>query len=568
MVDPAERVEIKRLATGVPNLDPVLGGGIAAFSVNMIVGASGVGKTTLAHQILFHNATQAAPAIYFVALGEPTLKMLRYQQQFGFYEPSKVGSAVLYYDLGAVARSQGLMKSLDFIVLRVEEINPALIVIDSFRALKDLAQSHPEAVRSFVHDISLQLGAWNVTSLLVGEYMFEEAEVLPEFSAADGIIWLAQHAIGNAVVRRLQVLKMRGQAFLPGKHSFRINETGIEVFPRMLPIAGLPELPLERDRLRFGVPGLDEMMCGGVPRGESVLIAGSTGTGKTLLALHFIAEGIKSGEPGVMVTFEENPREHERKAAAFGWNLQDWERQGMLAMIYLRPTDLSIDEVLARVRESTDKLKAKRVAINSISGFQLSITALEEEEFREAIFRLLATLSSKGVTTVMTTDIVDVLGTFRISPEHISFISDNLIILRYAEIESRLHKALMVLKMRTSDHDKELREYRITQRGIVVERPFTGYSGVLSGAPTLRPVSGPRPFAIGLSEPEDRLLHALLARGEATPEVLAGELGMDVHQARRMLEKLVDIGYVLRTGTKAERRYRVASITPGVRRSD
>jgi circadian clock protein KaiC len=564
---PARKVEIKKIRSGVPGLDIVLGGGIPEYSVNMIVGAPGVGKTTLTHQILFHNVSANHRGLYFVALGEPTLKMLRYQQQFDFFDAGKIDERINYEEIGTLAREQGLAKVLERITSRVQEIAPSFVVIDSFRGLKEIGEARGENVRSFVHDLSTVFGTWQVTTFLLGEYVYSETLSSPEFSAADGIIWLAREAAGNAIIRKLEVVKMRGQGVLSGRHTFRITSAGIEIFPRMIPIAEWPDMPLQRDRIKFGVPGLDEMMSGGIPRGEVALIAGSSGTGKTLLTLHLVAEGVKSGEPSVMVTFEEHPREHERKAAAFGWDLPRWQEQGLLEMIYLRPIDLSVDEVLMRVHETVDRIKAKRVIINSISGFQMGISSSEESEFRESLYRLVASLSGEGVTTVMTTEIPSMVGEFLVSPEHVSFLADNVIVLRYAEISSRLRRVLMVVKMRASRHETELREYRIGDNGIVVEQPFTQFSGVLTGIPTLRATLGPQPFTVGLAGDEDTLMHILLSAGPATAEEIANSAGLDVNQVRQILDRLVNIGYVTRTGPKTDPKYRVTFITPGVARN-
>lgn len=556
-------VEIKLIPSGVPGLDAVLGGGIPAYSAIMVVGSPGAGKTTLAHQILFHNATPDAPALYFVALGEPTLKMLRYQQQFGFFDSSMVDGAIRYEDVGLLATREGLRRVLDLIQERVAALNPAFVVVDSFRGLKEIGEARGENIRAFAHELSSALAAWNATTLLLGEYTSAEAESLPEFSAADGILWLGRTRVGNAAARKLEVVKMRGQGPLPGLHTFRISKVGIEVFPRMLAIPDRGALPLERERVRFGAKGLDDMLGGGIPRGETILIAGSAGTGKTLLALHFIAEGVARGEPCVMATFEEHPWEHERKALAFGWDLADWERRGLLRMVYLRPLDLSVDEVLVRIHEYARELKARRVVINSISGFEVGLSPTDETDFREVLFRLVTTLSGEGVTTAMTTEIPNVLGELRISPQDISFLSDNVIVLRYVEIESQLRKAVMVVKMRTSNHAKELREYQIVAgSGVVVEKPFSEYSGVLSGIPTLRALVEPRAFTAGLTDQEESLMHVLLALREATSDQLAEGLGIEVRRVRAILDKLVDTGYVARSGPRSEPRYRVALVTP------
>ena len=274
-------------------------------------------------------------------------------------------------------------------------------------------------------------------------------------------------------------------------------------------------------------------------------------------------EGARQGQPGVMLTFEEHPREHERKAAGFGWDLRALERRKLLKMIYLRPIDLSVDEVLYELHESARELGAKRVVVNSISGFQVSISSADQEDFREALYRMLAVLTGEKITTLLTTEVPAIMGPdVRISPEGISFLSDNVILLRYAEIESQLRKALMVVKMRTSDHDKELRQYRITDKGMSVEKPFSEYSGILSGIPTLRTVVGTQPFTTGLMEQEEALMHALLALGDSTAQQLAEGMGMKADEVQKMLDKLVETGYVFKSTRAGRATYRVALVAP------
>src|SRR5512142_1092444 len=229
-------VPIHGLATGVPGLDQVLGGGMPEYSFNLIAGEPGTGKTTLAQQILFANATPERPALYFTVLGEPTLKMLRYQQQFSFFDVDAVGKAIRFVNLSDLALDQDLQKVLERIVQEVEQTEPSLVVVDSFRTVLRAAVGGADAepnLQSFLQRLAIQLTNRQVTSFLVGEYSEAEVHDNPIFTVADGILWMFQKADGNASVRKLQAVKMRGRASIPGLHPFRISEDGIRVFPRI-----------------------------------------------------------------------------------------------------------------------------------------------------------------------------------------------------------------------------------------------------------------------------------------------------------------------------------------------
>ncbi|MCL4532029.1 MAG: AAA family ATPase [Actinobacteria bacterium] len=563
MTKQRDRIQIRQIPTGIPNLDVVLGGGIPAYSLNVVAGPPGSGKTTLVQQFIYHNSTPEQKTLFFAALSEPVLKLLRYQQQFDFFDPGKLNTSIVFFDLGTVAREEGLRRTLEVIQEQVASVAPAFLIIDSFRAIEEFSQRDSNYnVRAFMHDLGLHLAGWEITSFLVGEYTEEEMMSSPEFSVADGIIWLEQENHRNSVVRKLQVVKCRGQEAISGRHTFRISREGILLFPRDLPIPRREIQEASSARAAFGIPALDEMMLGGIPAGETCLIAGSAGTGKTLLSLHFVVEGARSGEPGVMVTFEEHPSEHVKKARGFGWDLRAMEDQKLLKMIYLRPTDLSVDEVLYQVHRAVMELGAKRVVFNSVSGFEIAVDPQEREDFREALFRLLATLTGEGVTTLLTTEIPDLMGSGLISTRGISFLSDNMVMLRFVEIESELRKAVIVVKMRSSDHTKELRQYQITGKGIVVEQPFTQYSGILSGIPTLRTVMPSQPFTGGLSEQEEALMNVLLALRDSTAQQLAEGMGVDAAEVQRILDKLVDTGYVFASARGGKTTYRVALMAP------
>jgi circadian clock protein KaiC len=208
-----DRVRIRKLSTGVPGLDEVLGGGIPEYSLNLIVGGPGCGKTTLGHQILFANATPEQKAIYFTIIGEPPMKMLRYQQKYAFFDTPKVNDAIRFVHLGEEARTGGLAAVFERIQKEVEETNPALVAVDSFRSVirRALADSGGELeMQDFVQQLALHLTNCEATTFLLGEYS-EDNQDGAVFTVADGLIWLYQAVDRNSVVRKINVTKMRGQ---------------------------------------------------------------------------------------------------------------------------------------------------------------------------------------------------------------------------------------------------------------------------------------------------------------------------------------------------------------------
>jgi circadian clock protein KaiC len=483
------KVPIRRLPTGVPGLDAVLGGGVPEFSFNLIAGTPGAGKTTLVQQIMFALATPERPALFFTVLGEPPLKMLRYQQQFEFFDVAKVNSSVRFVNLAKEALDGGLDEVLKRIVQEVEATSPAVVVVDSFRSVIQVARDRqgPDLQR-FIQDLGMQMTGWQATTFLVGEFQLADADTHPVFTVADGLMWLYQSVDRNSMVRKMNVMKMRGQASIPGLHTFRISERGIHVFPRLIfgasepPAAGGSGKAKRRPRLSVGVPRLDEMLGGGVPSGYSVLVAGPSGSGKSVLALHFIRDGIRHGEPGVFAVFGKHAGE---SAHAPDTELDQAVRSGQVAIVQTRPLDLSIDEMLYELSEAIHRIKATRIVIDSLSGFELALAPMFREDFRESLYRLVSALTGKGLTVMMTADLEDRYTDLRFSPHGTAFLTDAIILQRYLEIEGQLKRVMAVAKVRASDHAKDLRSFEITDDGIVVGERIGDYEGLLTGSPHL-----------------------------------------------------------------------------------
>jgi circadian clock protein KaiC len=492
VVSKRAKVTIHKLPTGARGLDDILGGGIPEFSFNIIAGTPGCGKTTLAHQIAFANGTPKKPALYFTVLGEPVVKMLRYQQQFSFFDESKLGEAVRFINLSDMVLEKDLNAVLEEIIAQVTAAHAGIVVLDSFRTLARKATSEvgEVEVQSFVHRLAQFLTSWEATTFLIGEYVEDEIRDNPLFTMVDGIFWLSQVTERNSVVRKLQIMKLRGQATVPGLHTIRIAADGLEAFSRTLGLIGNKTKSAQRRQLSVGVPELDKMLGGGILEGDSLLVAGPSGTGKSALATQFIAEGLRHGEPGIMAIFEERPEGYTQRADTFGLKLKSAEQKGKLETLYLRPLDLSVDETMQAILDAIERVGARRLVIDSLVGFEMALAPGFRADYRESLYRMIGALTGAGVTILSTVEVEDNFTSLQFSHYAISFLTDDIIRLRYVEIDGQLRKVMVVVKMRGGNHSKDIREYVITDKGVVIIHPRrTDYTALSTGLPER---SGPR----------------------------------------------------------------------------
>ena len=485
-----DKVTLGLMETGVPGLDTLLGGGLGEFSFNLIAGAPGSGKTTLAHQMMFNLASTERRALFFTVLGEPPLKMLRFQQQYTFFDLAKVGPAIRYVNLADDLRQGDFSVVLARIMEEVEAFSPSLVFVDSFRSVVQTAKPGQEGIADlqyFIQELGTRMTSWEATTFLIGEYVQAETEANPIMTVADGVIALAQTHERNSVVRKIRVVKMRGQAHLPGSHTFRMTADGLRTYPRVLPLPPAVQGDAADShpvRIATGTPDLDAMLHGGLPLGHVALLVGPTGAGKTILGTRFLQEGARRGENGVAVFFE--------KATA---RLRDAEmahlvRDGHVAVVNSRSLDMSIEELLDDLNVAIERTGATRVVIDSLSEMGLYLAPEFRVDLRLAVFRMLASLAHRGVSVLVTTGQDDHFTEMSFSRDELSFLVDAVIAMRYVEMQGRLSKVITVVKVRGSAHSTELREYRITDRGLEIEPHAVTQVGVMTGSGARRPQNG------------------------------------------------------------------------------
>jgi circadian clock protein KaiC len=453
-----------RVTTGTAAGDAVLGGGFPANTINIVMGQPGTGKTIFVEQILFANAGQDRPVLYLTTLSEPMAKVVRFVQAFEFYDETRLGTSVLYDDVGTELAEEGIAALLPRLKSAIKELKPAVIVVDSFRALHDLATSVVE-VRRMVHELTGLLTAYDTTAFLIGEYHQEDIRRYPEFAVADGVVELSRRELGTRDERFFRVLKLRGSRYREGYHAFQITDRGLRIHPRLVS----PRLPmdyrLEVGRVSTGVPGLDSLLEGGLPAGTATLVTGPSGSGKTTLALQFLLDGVRGGEPSLYLNFQENPTQIGRTIRRLAG---DDATAAALDVFYTSPVELQIDSIVGELFGRIEEHGIGRLAVDGIGDLVTSTT--EPHRVHDYLYALTQHLAVRGITSVLTLEDVARYGDPSPSavPGPISYLADNLIALGMDGGDT-MRRTLRVLKARNSAHDTAVREIQIGPDGIRIE---------------------------------------------------------------------------------------------------
>jgi circadian clock protein KaiC len=475
----------QRFQTGVPNLDAVLGGGLLRGTIVMVIGPPGSGKTILAQQIAFTSARRGEVALYFTGYSETHDKLLAHNRSLSFFDPVVIGDQV---DMGSLPDllEQGSAEAEQVVVETTRKRKASLVVLDGFRSMRGFLPDD-QAATQFLYSLGAKLSLLSTTLLVLVEGDPTDRIRDPEQSVCDVILSLSQVVRGGGHRRQIEVLKVRGAAPLAGVHPFAIDGQGVSIYPRLESMVPAEIPPWTDERARFGLPDIDRLLGGGLNAGTATLAAGTPGLGKTLLGLHFLAEGARAGDPGLFAGFTESSVQLRHKAATFGLPIEAAEASGAIKLLTVPPHDLDADRVAWHIREQVEARNVRRLVIDSATELAGGLTSPERAHMFLA--SLAAYLRSRTVTTYITVDVPTIVGpelSFAGTP--LVVFTENLLLLRLAEYDGKLHRLFCVLKMRFSDFDRTLHAYNIVDgEGIRIVGPAPRAEGLLTGL--ARPLS-------------------------------------------------------------------------------
>jgi circadian clock protein KaiC len=457
-----DAVEFARISTGNAEADMILNGGFPSDSINIVMGQPGTGKTIFAEQLLFHNAREGRPLVYLTTLSEPLSKVVSYAQRLRFFDVNAIGSRVVYEDLGADLAANGVEVLVPRIAEIIKQMSPAIIVIDSFKAVHDLAESVP-AMRRLVSELAGVLSAYDVTAFLLGEYTQEHIQIYPEFAVADSIVQLERDALGVRDERYFRVLKLRGSAYHEGQHAFRIGENGLRIFPRLVTPSFRSYTPL-LERTTSGIDGLDPMVGGGLWRGSTTLLVGATGSGKTTMGLQFALEARRYGAPSLFVNFQENPSQVLRMIRSLGVDPEDAASEGF-HHLYTSPVELQIDSIIVDIFRHIEAKGVRRVVIDAVGD--LITAASNPRRLHDFMYSLVQHFVVRNVTSLLNLESISGITGASETEQRWSYMSDNVIMLERAATGGG-ERSLRVIKTRNSEHDPSPHRIEILSSGVRV----------------------------------------------------------------------------------------------------
>ena len=469
---------IPRLPSGVSGLDAILGGGFLQNGVYIVQGSPGAGKTILANQIAYRHAARGERALYVTLLAEQHARMLLHLGSLSFFNPARIPEAVLYVSGFRTLEEEGLKGLLALLRREVHAHRATVLVLDGLVVAEKQAASETE-FKKFIHELQAQAMLAACTTFLLTS---GHGEVIsPEHTMVDGMLDLRDELYGAYAERAVEVRKFRGSDFLRGRHSFRIAEDGLLVFPRIESLHSAPSraADLSQARLSVGIQDVDAMLGGGLRAATTMGLVGPTGVGKTTFGLHFLSAS-SAAEPGLYFGFFETPERLVGQARDMGLDFAGAVERGDAEIVWQEPTERILDELGHRLLDAVRRRGVRRLFVDGIGGFILPVT--QPDRISRYFAALANELRALGVTTIFTMETREIVGpAVEVPIDGISSLVENLILLRYVEHSGALRRLLAITKTRNALFDPSLREMVITDRGIALGDKFEGAEKLLTG---------------------------------------------------------------------------------------
>jgi circadian clock protein KaiC len=479
------REQIKKIKTGIDGLDIITEGGIPKGRTTLLSGTSGSGKTVFATEFLWKGIHEYKENGVFVTFEETTFDIMRNFKSMGWDLQKLVKQKkIAFVDASPVSEEKVEAGEFDFLALlarieyAIKKVKAKRVTIDSITALfpqyKDAGLIRRELFR-----ITAALKKLGVTTILSSERLEEYGEIarfgVEEF-VSDNVIVLRNILEEEKRRRTIEVLKFRGTLHQKGEYPFTITQDGIKVLP--LTAMALTQRS-STFRISSGNKDLDKMSGGGYFRDSIILVSGPTGTGKTLLSGTFANAGVKNGERVLYWAYEESRQQLIRNGLSWGVDLEKYEKKGLLKIICQYPESMGAEDHLLKVKEEIEHFKPKRIIIDSLSAME---RVLPLKSFREYVISLTSFTKQKEIAGMFTSTTKTLLGGDSITEAHISTLTDAIVVLRYVEVAGSMKRGLLVIKMRGSWHDKQIKEFVIDGEGIHLKQTFKNVESIMSGA--------------------------------------------------------------------------------------